>query len=103
MQTRWNVSEQRGIFRWSGTEGIAYEVWRPFAVEESKEFPVCDGCGVAIDYLLVERRLPEEVQEDLEFMRDWIMEISMHGHHRMPLTGEFAPGHELPIVPVGES
>ena len=103
MKEHWDVSERKGIFRWAGSEGSAYELWRPFAVDERKDFPVCDGCGVSIDYLVVERRSPEEIQEDLEFVRDWIMEISMHGHHRMPLTGEFAAGHELPIVPVSQS
>lgn len=85
-----------GIFRWSGTVGAAYEPWRPFSVEEVREFLVCAQCEVAIDYLLVENRTAEEIQEDLERVRDWILYISEHGHHRMPLTGEFAPGQEPP-------
>jgi len=87
----------RGIFRWSGTQDPNWDHSYPFSIKQILDFPVCEQCGIAVDYLIIDPAVSnEEMQKELEQLRDWILYISDHGHHRMPITGQFGPGQEPP-------
>lgn len=86
----------RGIFRWSGTQDPKWDTWYPLSVKQILKFPVCEQCGIAVDYLVIDPGASaEEIQEELELLRDWVLRTSDHGHHHMP-NGQLASGQELP-------
>lgn len=88
----------RGIFRWSGTKDPRWDAWFPLSIKEKEilKFPVCEQCGIAVHYLIVDPAYSEaEIQEDPGFFRDWVLHCTDHGHHHMP-SGLLAPGQEPP-------
>lgn len=87
----------RGIFRWSSTQDSNWDAWYPLSERQILDFPVCEQCGIAVDYLIIAPGVSdEEIRTDLERLRDYILEISDHGHHCMPITGQLAPGQQVP-------
>jgi len=85
------------IFRWSGTPSADWDSWYPMTRKGEDEilgFPICEQCGIAVDCLRVDDRISDEqMQKDLESLRDWVLQYTKHGHHHLP-NGQLAPGQE---------
>lgn len=91
------VERFAGIVKWSGTQDPKWDQWFPLSTKQVLSFPICEQCGVAVDCLVIDPRLSDEmIEKELEFLRERILYFTDHGRHWMPGTGQLAPGQGLP-------
>ena len=90
------AESKRCIFKWSGTRDADWDHWYPMTEDQILKFPVCEQCDIALDCLVIDPSASdEEIQQDLEFLRDWVRHHTEHGHHHLP-NGQLAPEQEPP-------
>jgi len=86
------TKKHSGTVKWSGTpanEEYQRDFWRRH--KEILGFLICEECGLALDWVVVDRELTDEdIERSLQEVRMEILEATKHGHHH--LRGMYGPG-----------
>lgn len=80
----------RMIFIWSGQPTEEYQEWVPMA-ELRKNLVACDRCGKTIDCACVGHVPEENLQEMLDYIRDYVAKQEC-GKHHLPQPGPLSLG-----------